>query len=82
MKSEIEEFTKERNEALLSLDEQNIRAMFKKWNGVEFPDSKHLFWASVHKAITGVPSLPIEFRKKSKEWLDGHGMKSFDDGDL
>lgn len=37
IKAEIERFNQERNEALLSMDEQKIRAMVKKWNGTEMP---------------------------------------------
>jgi len=77
----IEQFVKERDEALLSLDEQKIRAMIKQWNGIEMPQGQ-LFWAVVHKAITGAVSLPIEFRKQSKAWLRQHGLKSCDGGEL
>ena len=40
------------------------------------------FWGAVHKAITGCRDLPILFRRKSKAWLDGHELRSHDDGDL
>lgn len=80
-KAQIEEFNRERNEALLSLDEAKIRAMVLKWNETEMPNGE-AFWGAVHKAITGVRTLPIEFRRKSKVWLDERGYKSFDDGDL
>lgn len=78
---EINTYKQERNEALLSLDESKIRAMVKKWNGTEMPQGE-VFWGAVHKAITGVGSLPVEFRKKSKAWLEGRGLKSLNDGDL
>lgn len=80
--AEIAAFNKKRNAAFLSLDEIKIREMVKKWNGIEMPQGE-VFWGAVHKAITGVGSgLPIEFRKQSKAWLDEHGLKSLDDGDL
>lgn len=75
-------FKRERNEALLSLDEQKLRAFHRKWNETELPDNMTVFWDAIHKAITGCLDLPIEFRRKSKVWLDEHGFKSFDDGDL
>lgn len=81
IKVEIAAFNKERNEALLSMDEAKIRAMVKKWNGTEMPQGE-VFWGAVHKAITGAMSLPLEFRKKSKAWLDEHGLQSHDDGEL
>ncbi len=78
----LEEFKTERNAALLSLDEEKIRAMVLKYNGTVMPSDPEIFWGSVHKAITGCTSLPIEFRRRSKEYLDKHGIHSHDDGDL
>lgn len=82
IKAELDQFNKERNEALLSLDEQRIRAMVRKWNKVEMPADADVFWGTVHKAITGALALPLEFRRQSKAWLDEHGLRSRDDGDL
>ena len=79
---EIKQFVKERDEAFLSLNEDKIRAMCLKWNDQKMTDDPTMFWAAIHKAITGAKTLPIEFRRKSKQWLDGLGLKSWDDGDL
>lgn len=81
-KEMIANFNSERNEALLSMDEAKIRAMVKKFNGIDMPSNPIVFWGSVHKAITGNLGLPLEFRKTSKAWLDAKGLKSLDDGDL
>lgn len=78
----IEQFRKERNEALLSLDEDKIRAMLKKFNGIEAHSDSRIFWGGVHKAITGNTDLPIDFRRKSNAWLQERGLRSMDDGDL
>lgn len=78
----LADFRCERNEALLSLDEAKIRAMVRKWNGIEMPLASLAFWGGVHKAITGCRDLPIEFRRKSKAWLDARSFRSLDDGDL
>ena len=78
----IEQFKSERNEALLSLDEARIRAMFQKFNGTNLPTNQLVFWTSVHKAITGCKDLPIEFRRSSKQWLKSRGFQSNDDGEL
>lgn len=78
----IKEFNKERNEALLSFDEVKIRAMVLKFNGHDMPTDPKLFWASVHKAITGCLQLPLAFRQAAKNWLSERGLKSLDDGDL
>ena len=82
MKDLLADFIRERNEALLSLDATKIRAMMRKWNGTEMPADPLIFWGAVHKAITGCLAFPIEFRRKSKVWLDHHGLRSHDDGDL
>jgi hypothetical protein len=78
----IEEFKKARNEALLSLNEDKIRMMVLGFNGAEMPINQEIFWGSVHKAITRATDLPLEFRKKSKAYLDSKGLHSLDDGDL
>lgn len=75
-------FVAEGNAAMLSLDEAKIRAFVRKWHGHEWPPEPDIFWGAVHKAITGRASLPIEFRRKSKAYLDERGLRSFDDGDL
>lgn len=78
----IEQFTKERDEAFLSLDESKIRAYHRKWSGKELPSNMDVFWGAIHKAITGATGLPIDFRRKSKAYLDERGLRSLDDGDL
>lgn len=78
----LEQFIAERNEALLSLDEAKIRAMYKKWSDDETLPQGQTFWIAVHKAITGASRLPIEFRRQSKAWLKECGFHSMDDGDL
>jgi len=80
--TELEQYNMERNEALLSLDEAKIRAHLKKWDSLFHDAPSYIFWGGVHKAITGCLSLPLEFRKKSKAWLDERGFQSLDDGDL
>lgn len=75
-------FVKERNEALLSLDEGRIRDYLDKYNGHRGSPIIEVFWGGVHKAITGCNGLPIEFRQKSKTWLIEHGYMSLDDGEL
>lgn len=80
--TDLEQFKADRNEALLSLDEHKIRAMYKKWNGFDLNANPEVFWISVHKAITAALDLPDEFRQKSKTWLKERGWTSMDDGDL
>lgn len=79
---EIQNFNRERNEALLSMDEDKIRAHHRKWAGEELPTNLFFFWTIIHKAITGQGSLPKEFRQRSKDWLDARELRSHDDGEL
>jgi hypothetical protein len=80
---EIARFNAERNAALLTGDINVVRAFRDKWNP-NAPRSSNLEveLASMHKVITAVVALPIEYRRQSKQWLIAHGYRSDDDGDL
>lgn len=78
---DFEQFIKDRDKALLSLEKNKILAYCAKY-GVSMPSNDASFWIGVHKAITGNVGLPLEFRKKSKQWLSKRGYKSLDDGEL
>lgn len=83
-KAAFETFAAERNDALLSLDKEKILAYGQKW-GVNFnkvPGEEETFWASVHKARTAIPALPMAARVLSKRWLAERGMASMDDGNV
>lgn len=76
------EYNDELNKALLTLDEKTIRDFYRKWNGDDLAPDKSVFWSCIHKCITGRKSLPWEFRKQSKLWLEQRNLRSIDDGDL
>lgn len=78
----LAQFCEDRNKALLSLDEQTIRDHHQKYGGSPLPTNPDVFWGAIHKTITGITSLPLDFRKASKVYLDEHGLQSHDDGDL
>ncbi len=74
----LEEFVKERNEALFSLDRNKIEAYMKKHGQPEVeevPDD--LFWASVYKAICGISNAPDELVSKALMWLHKNGYTVF-----
>ena len=72
----VKKFVQERNEALLSLDEQKIRAYMRKY-GVRFnPENEPVGWAGVHKAILGISSITPEQRERSEKWLVEHGFRT------
>lgn len=77
----FEQFIKDRNDALLSLDKDKILAYCAKY-GVSMPSDDETFWCGIHKAITGNVGLPYDFKKQSKQWLSERGYSSLDDGDL
>ncbi len=75
-------FVAERDAALLSMDEQTIRAYFRKWNGDPGPVDPETFWRGIHKARTAARSLPMGARQESKRWLIAHGSAPMDDGEV
>ena len=76
----IEIYCKCRNEAMLSLDKDKIISFMKSFD-LPIPRDE-VFWPMVHKTITGIKTLPIDFRRLSKAYLRESGMSSMDDGEL
>ena len=66
-------FVKERDDALLSLDENKIRAFCRKYH-VQLSDNPLVFWASVYKSILAMRNSPADIREKAEAWLDSHGF--------
>jgi len=81
MQFDMDQFIKDRDESLASLDESKIRAYLRKY-GEAPPANPEVFWMGVHKAITACRNLPFELRQKSADWLRARGSESMDDGDL
>lgn len=75
------QFIKDRNEALLSMDLEKVRAYVKKY-GESAPTNDEILLCAIHKARTAITTFPIEERKKSKQWLTERGYQSMDDGEL
>lgn len=74
----LEEFVKERNEALFSLDRNKIEAYMKKYGQPEVEEvHDDLFWASVYKAICGISNAPDELVSKALMWLHKNGYTVF-----
>lgn len=68
------QFLKDRDEALLSLDETKVRAYMDKYHVYgPFLGDPDVFWRAIHKARTAAKSLPMEARSLSKKWLIEHG---------
>lgn len=76
-------FNDERNAVLLTGDPAKCLAFAKKYNPHHaYPADQHVHEIMMHKAITAIVSLPLEYRKQSYRWLTEHGYRSDDDGDL
>lgn len=70
----LEEFIRDRNEALISLDKKKIEAYCRKY-GVHLPKNEEVFWAEIHKARLQIVDITREEKIKSAEWLAKHGFR-------
>lgn len=70
---DIQQFIKERDEAMFSLDKSKILAYCQKYQ-VPLPKSELAFWAGVHKCIYSVRTATPEQKENSKQWLLQHGF--------
>ena len=74
MKIDMEKFVRERDEALLSLDKEKIRAYLMKYGVAYEPENEMVWWAGIHKAILGIRSATPEQVERSKKRLEYHGF--------
>lgn len=80
---EIAAFVKERDEMLLACDVDRMLDFYKKHNpDMPAPSDRLVAEMMLHKARTGVRSLPRDERLKSAMWLRERGYSTFDDGEL
>ncbi len=74
----LEDFVKERNEALFSLDRKKIEAYLIKYGETAICQAPDLvFWAAVYKAICHIKDAPEAIVSKAKAWLHEHGMSPY-----
>ena len=77
----MSDFIKERNKALLSLDEKKIDTYMQKYNpNYKKPKDEKTYWAGVHKAICNLFLVPennitLEQYEKSYQWLEKNGFR-------
>ena len=74
MKSEMKTFVRDRDQALLSLDEKKIRAFCRKYNK-PVSNNPVVFWAGIYKCILAMKNSPDHIRRQAEEWLDSHGFQ-------
>ena len=70
----MKKFTEERNNALLSLDKEQIVKFMKKYN-IPVPYNDLIFWGGVHKAILQIDGITKAQREYSEKWLLDNGYK-------
>ena len=70
---ELQRFCKDRDAALLSLNERKIRQFAKKY-AIHIPENKTVFWAGVHKAILCLNNATEKQKRNSIIWLIEHGF--------
>lgn len=62
-----EKFVKERNEALLSCDEEKIKEYCAKYN-VGMPSNKYAFYLGLEKAVNAITGISEKKRNKVVKW--------------
>lgn len=77
----LQQYLAERDHILLTGTPDDLRILMRKYDLHE-PSSPEVLEITFHKTITGIESLPLEHRKRSKAWLSARGYHSLDDGNL
>jgi hypothetical protein len=71
---DLDQFFKDRDEALLSLDKDKILAYSIKY-GAYIPKDERVFWAGVHKARLALSCVDAEGKILSRNWLVEKGWE-------
>lgn len=61
----IDDFIKERNEALFSLDKKKIEAYAKKYD-ISLPKSEYPFWKGIYLALLNIKGTPASVLKEAE----------------
>lgn len=70
-----QQFEKDRDKALLSLNKAKISRFIRKYGIQFYPRNDLVFWASVHKAILGLDGAAPAQKERSARWLIMNGFK-------
>ena len=71
----------ELDDVLLNGSPKTLRKFMKR-HGMKLPSSDEVLRVTFHKAITSAKTLPLQYRRQSKQWLEAHHYHSLDDRDL
>ena len=75
MNFNFDDFIRERNEALRTMDMGKILAYMFKYR-IPAPNDETVFWAGLHKARCHITDMPEELKAESRAWLEAHGMSA------
>lgn len=75
MENKFQKYTRDRDDALLSLDKQKIENFCLKYGHKIDELGSKTFWTGIHKARLQVPSFPEEAKALSENWLKEHGFE-------
>lgn len=73
MSINIDEFRRERSEALLSFERQRIEQYMRKYH-IEIPTYENMFWAQTARAILKLADAPKEAKERARGILRRYGM--------
>lgn len=74
MNYDLQEFIRDRDRALRSLDKKQILAYMKKYGLKWQPGNDIVFWAAIHKARLSINTFTDEEKAFSVRWLIEHGF--------
>jgi hypothetical protein len=72
---DLDQFYKDRDEAMLSLDKDKILVYSNKY-GAHVPKDERVFWAGVHKARLALSCVDGEGKILSRNWLAENGFSA------
>ena len=80
MDETYQRYLAELDDVLLNGSPRTLRRFMKR-HGMKLPSSDEVLRVTL-KAITSAQTLPLHYRRQSKQWLEAHHYHSLDDGDL
>jgi hypothetical protein len=80
MMSELKRYRKALDEVLKQSPDALLA--FMRARGMPEPSCREILEMTFHKSITASTTLPFDYRKKSKAWLQDRAFHPLDDGDV
>jgi hypothetical protein len=74
MMTNLEQYVKERDKALLSFDIKKVKKLCRKWE-IVMPDNDVVLYAGMMKAICDLKKATPEEKARAQEWLTKNKFK-------